>query len=322
MYKSANIAFGISLLAALAYPQKIDKPALQPNLDYLLEGLTENFGPAAHTFDVWGDGWIPQFCLDASESEDNGFNPADIKTYNIKYDDCGTAWVVCVHKDSLMSIESLADIFGRVPVASRSFIRHVLTIPADHGSAANGGDNIQLFQIGDDGFQVMLHEVAHSLDAHAYKEPLSASKRWQDEVDKDSAVPDNYAGSSPAECVAQSTVIAAYNAFVPGGYPSIEPRWEEVRHQYETVQTVQREDAGNILIPGGQCRQRLANSETVAVPTGQRLLRGRWAPWRRSEEPDTSLGEDLEVIEPVDFDSGSCGDDIESRAWGAARQHL
>ncbi len=321
MYTAANIAFGISLLAALAYPQKIDKPSLQSNLDYLQQGLKDNFGPAAHTFDEWGDGWIPQFCLDASESADDGFNPADIKTYNIRYDDCGTAWVVCVHKDSVMSIESLADAFGRVPVASRSFIRHILTIPGDHGSASNGGDNIKLFQISD-GFQVLLHEVAHSLDAHAYKEPQSASDRWQSEVDKDSAVPDDYAGTSQAECFAQSSVIAAYNAVVPGGYPGIEPRWEEVRHQYETVQTVQREDAGNILIPGGQCRQRLANSETVAVPTGKRMLRGRWAPWRRSAKPDSSLGEDLEVIEPVDFDSGSCGDDIESKAWGAARQHL
>ncbi|KAL8752673.1 MAG: hypothetical protein Q9199_005580 [Rusavskia elegans] len=321
MYTTTTIAFGISLLATFAYPQKIDKPALQPNLDYLKAGLQSNMPSVGHNHHQWSDDWMPQYCLEESKIKDNGFNPADIRTYDIRYDDCETAWVVCVHKDSLMSIETLADLFGRVPVGSRSYIRHVISLPAKSGSASYFGDNIRLNQIGDDGLEVLLHETAHSLDVHAYDEPLSISDNWKEKTSRDSAVPDNYAGSSPAEDVAQSSVIAAYNIVVPGGFPGIEPRWVEVRNQYETVQTVQREQADSIFKPGGRCRKRLENSETVPVPTGKRLLRGRWAPWRRSEMPDISLAKGLEVIEASDFDSGKCGEDIESKAWGPARQH-
>ncbi|CAL8576762.1 hypothetical protein XPA_002627 [Xanthoria parietina] len=321
MYTTSTIALGVSLLASFAYPQKIDKPAVQPNLDYLKDGLQKNMPSIGHHVDPWSEDWMPKFCLEQSKSEDDGFNPADIKTYNIHYDDCETAWVVCVHKNSLMKIETLADLFGRVPAGSRSYIRHIISVPAKGGNAWNAGDNIRLNQIGADGFEVLLHETGHSLDAHAYDEPLSPSDNWKLKTSRDRAVPDNYAGSSPAEDVAQSTVIAAYNINVPGGFPGIEPRWVEVRNQYETVQTVQREQAPSILKPGGRCFKRLENSETVRVPTGKRLLRGRWAPWRRSQMPDISLAKGLEVIQALDFDSGKCGEDIESKAWGPVRQH-
>ncbi|KAL8777801.1 MAG: hypothetical protein Q9213_007698 [Squamulea squamosa] len=321
MYTTSTIAFGISLLATLSHSQRIDKPAIRANLDYLKDGLFQNFQSVGHTFRPWDNqGWIPQYCLDASQSQDNGFNPDDITTYEITYNDCNTAWVVCIHKDSIMSIDTLADLFGRVPAGSRSFIRHILSIPDKNGNAGNAGDNIVLKQIGDDGLEVFLHEVSHSLDAHAYDEPASASDHWKDELSKDSAVPDDYSKSNLAEDFCQSSVIAAYNAVVPGGFPPIEPRWQEIRHQYETVQTIQREQAGSILVPGGQCRQRLPNSEVVQKPSAKRLLRGRWFR-RASTKPDVSLGEGIKRIEPIDFDVGRCGDDIDSAAWGAPRQY-
>ncbi|KAL8806657.1 MAG: hypothetical protein Q9182_001185 [Xanthomendoza sp. 2 TL-2023] len=316
MHPTSTITLGIGLLATLACA-RLDKPALRDNLDYLKDKLNEHFPVKTPAINKWGDGWIPKFCLDEVKNE--GLNPADISTYNVKYGDCGMAWVLCVHKNSRIRIEKLADIFGKVPVGARSYIRHVLSVPDQFGNAWNGGDNIVLKQIGEDGLEVLIHEVGHSLDAHAYKEPLSASQHWKDEYNQDSHVPDPYAGSSFAEDVAQSTVLAAFNAVVPGGFGSIEPEWQKVHHQYATVQTLQRE-AGNLLVPGGECKNRLANSQTVAVASRKRMLGGRWV-GARSERPDTSVPEGISVIEPVDFDNGICGDEIESDAWGHARSH-
>ncbi|KAL8997145.1 MAG: hypothetical protein Q9169_003528 [Polycauliona sp. 2 TL-2023] len=333
MYIAQTIAIGISLLSTLASTQDdkpaIDKPPLHSNLDYLHEGLEKSFPISGHPKPhKWDNDWIPEYCLDKSKGErqedgtiSNGFNPADISTYDIKYDDCDTAWVVCVHKESALKIGELADLFGKIPVASRTLVRHVVSLPDDAGHAYNQGGDVVLFDIGLDGFGVLLHETAHSLDARAYREALSSSQHWSDELAQDSAIPDDYAGASLAENVAQATVIAAYNEVVPGGFPPIEPRWADIRHQYETVITLQREEAGSILEPGGKCRERLVNSKPVEKPNnGKKLLRGRWAPWRRSEMPDVSLAEGIKVIEPMNFDSGHCGLDIESKAWGPARK--
>ncbi|KAI4276366.1 MAG: hypothetical protein LQ337_002537 [Flavoplaca oasis] len=308
MYKTASIAFGLSLLATFAYPQEIDKPTLHDNLDYLHDGLYNNLRTVAHTLNEWVEEWIPQFCLDESKDDEHGFNLADMKAYDIKFDDCEAPWIVCNHKDSDVSIETLADSIGRIPVGSRSYVRHILALPGagDGVAGTNGGDNIVFFDIGDNLLPALIHEVAHSTDSHAYDEKLSESDDWKYKVSLDSAFPNDYAKSSPAEDVAESSILATYNIVVPGGYPGIEPRWEEVRNQYETVQTWQREKADNIMTPGGQCQNRLENSEAVPRPTGKRLLRGRWAPWRRSEKPDTSLPQGLGVIEPVDFNSGKC----------------
>ncbi|KAL8697307.1 MAG: hypothetical protein Q9224_002384 [Gallowayella concinna] len=316
MYTTSTITFGLGLFASLACAV-LDKPPLRENLDYLKDKLSENFPIPQRDVNKWGDGWIPQFCLD--KVRENGLNPEDISTYNIKYGDCDMAWVLCVHKNSRIRIEKLADIFGQVPVGARSYIRHVLSIPDKFGNAGNGGDNIVLKEIGDDGLEVLIHEIGHSLDAHAYNEPLSASQHWKDEYDQDSHVPDPYAASTFAEDVAQSTVIAAFDAVVPGGFGSVEPEWQKVHHQYATVETLQRE-AGNLLVPGGSCKNRLENSETVAVASRKRMLRGRWV-GARSERPNTSVPEGISVIEPLDFDNGICGDEIESAAWGHARSH-
>ncbi|KAL8981839.1 MAG: hypothetical protein Q9205_003484, partial [Flavoplaca limonia] len=129
MYKTASIAFGISLLTTFAYPQEIDKQILHDNLDYLHDGLYQNLPIVAHTLNEWFEEWIPQFCLDESKDDEHGFNLADMKAYDINFDDCEAPWIVCNHKDSDVSIETLADTIGRIPVGSRSYVRHILALP-------------------------------------------------------------------------------------------------------------------------------------------------------------------------------------------------
>lgn len=126
-----------------------------------------------------------------------------------------------------MDIFGFADLFSRIPVASRSFVRHVLTVPSD--SEAGDGD-IVFENLSSDDVATIIHEVGHSLDKFAYDEQLSFSSDWREKTNKDKSVPNDYAGTSAIEDVAESSIIATYNMLVPGGYPSIESRWEEVRN--------------------------------------------------------------------------------------------
>ena len=104
-------------------------------------------------------------------------------------------------------------------------MRHLLALPGN--GKGNGGyndnDDIVFFGLGDNLLPALIHEVGHSLDAHAYDEVLSESEDWKNKVSLDSAVPNDYAKTNPAEDVAESSIIATYNIVVPGGYPGIEP---------------------------------------------------------------------------------------------------
>ncbi|KAL8868267.1 MAG: hypothetical protein Q9174_005100 [Haloplaca sp. 1 TL-2023] len=287
--------------------QKIDKAALQNSLEYLDKGLFARLPTVAYQATEWVQEYIPQWCLDQSSNQHNGFNPAkDIKVYDIRYTDCGSPWIVCIHKDSPMDINGFAELFSRIPVASRSFVRHVLTVPGASEAGANSDGDIVFENLSSDDVATIIHEVGHSLDKFAYGEQLSFSSDWRNKANKDKSVPNAYAASSAIEDVAESSIVATYNMLVPGGFPSIESRWKEVRNQYETVQTWQRVKADNVMRPGGSCRKRFKNSDPVNRPSAKKLLRGRWALWSRSPKPDTSLAEGIEVIQPGHFESGRC----------------
>ncbi|KAL8998817.1 MAG: hypothetical protein Q9188_006020 [Gyalolechia gomerana] len=307
MYTKSVLGLGLTLLFVLTSADEwspLDKPPLVDNLDYLQENLLENFPAAGSNYDPWNPGWIPRDCKDLTAEA--GLNPADITTYNVNYDDCNTAWLVCFHRDSATPIESVVDLLGRVPVGARQFVRHVLVLPSEQPHAFNSAANLAMFGIGSKGFSVYLHETAHSLDLQGGYErgQLSNNQNWIDNYNQDPNVPDPYAQSNQVENVAQNTVLAAYNVQVPGEYGGIEPRANDVFHQYATVQTWQRE-SGNLLVPGGTCWRRLENSETVEVDDGgSKLRRGVRA---RGQKPDTSLGEGIQIIERKDFHTGdSC----------------
>ena len=175
----------------------------------------------------------------------------------------------------------------------------------------------------------MMHEVGHSLDAHAYPgSSLSCSPKWQAAYDQDSKVPDNYARTNFVEDVAQNTVIAAYDLNVPnGGLGTIQQDWHSIHNQYELVKKEQAA-AGDLLKPGGKCTQRLNNSQPVKMSKARRavvrsgvlplnidvheemaVVKRRSVPsesWARKitvieGKPDVNLAKGLEVIEPGPF---------------------
>ncbi|KAL8645916.1 MAG: hypothetical protein Q9226_007083 [Calogaya cf. arnoldii] len=155
--------------------EKIDKPALQTGLDYLDKKLFENLPTVAYEATEWLPEWIPQWCLDQSSNEGHGFDPAkDIRIYDIRYTDCEMPWVVCIPNNSPMDIGGFADLFSRIPVASRSFVRHVLTVPGDSEAGGNVDGDLVFENLSDDDIATIIHEVGHSMDKFAYDEQLSS----------------------------------------------------------------------------------------------------------------------------------------------------
>jgi len=301
-------------LAALTFASRLQKAPLSSNLDYLHDGLVAHLPLATGTFFQWPPGWIPQDCKDIAHKKN--LTAIDVEVYSVHYDDCDTPWILCRHKDSLNPVGYMIDRFGRVPVRSRSYIRHVVDLP-DHRDptntyATNSNDNILLVNKADAILAVLIHETGHSLDLHkVYQKQgyLSDAMTWRDAYDKDPKVPDDYSQSNSMEDVAQNTVVAAYDLNVPGGFQKVQKNWKAIYNQYSTIKTLANEagqafsEPGNILMPGGRCEHRLPNSQPVRTvkpmhPKGAIQARGG------NQAPDVSLPDHIKEIEPLALDTG------------------
>ncbi|KAL3474083.1 hypothetical protein BJX99DRAFT_248533 [Aspergillus californicus] len=252
--------FFVAALAALSRAE-LDKPALTSNLDYLLEGNTNNLPSNGGPYwGKWEDGLMPADCKSIAESQ--GLNPTDFEVWDIFYDDCQDGWSFCRHKESSDTFETLVDTFGRIPVRMRSWVRHIMTIPGDNW-AFNSNGNIALSGTTSSNLDVALHETGHSLDLlGAYgSEALSSMQEWLDAYNSDSNVPDDYARSNQVENVAQNTVVGIYDKVVPGGFPGVQSNYQNIQNQYTLLQ----DKAGDQIIPGGTCDRHLENSDTVSA---------------------------------------------------------
>ncbi|KAA8649363.1 uncharacterized protein ATNIH1004_005264 [Aspergillus tanneri] len=260
---TSGFGIALSVLAAISQAKRLDKPALTPDLGYLLQGSVDNLHPTHSTWDKWGDGWIPEDCKSMAQNPNLNLNlnPSDFEVYNVHYDDCGDAWVLCRHKDSPVDLVTTVDIFGRLPVRMRDWVRHVMTVPGnDYAFNLNG--NIVFSGRTSTNMDVAIHETGHSLDLlKAYGEVLSSSQTWIDNYNQDSNVPDNYAQSSQIENVAQNTVVSVFDKIVPGGFGSVQPNWHNIFHQYATLKS----KAGDLILPGGQCDRRLKDSSPIPM---------------------------------------------------------
>lgn len=266
---TASVALAAAVVPAVY--AALDKPVIDPEfpgggLGGISQGLIDNIPGVVADWDDWEAGWIAQDCKTLAEG--SGFSTLDITTFNIHYADCPDAWVFCRHKDSPLSQASMVDTFGRVPVGLRSYIRHMIALPGTE-SAGSAGDNVQMN--GNLEITVYVHEIAHSVDGHAFDpslgQPFSNGQVWLDNYNQDSAVPDSYAQSSQQENFAQQTVVALYDKVVPGGIGNIQPNWNAIFHQFATVQGY----LGDKLLPGGTCSGRLTNSEPVAASSSAKI---------------------------------------------------
>ena len=123
LFKSSiAVAVGGASLALAGNP---DKPEISPAFDRgrFETDLRNNLHPTQSTWDYWGEGWIPQGCKDIATS--HGLNPFDFTIFNVHYTDCSEPWLFCRHKDAGASEIDMIDMFGRMPVHMRSYIRYV-----------------------------------------------------------------------------------------------------------------------------------------------------------------------------------------------------
>ncbi|TFA97825.1 hypothetical protein CCMA1212_010433 [Trichoderma ghanense] len=290
--KAAAIFSILPLALAILY-----KPVIQPNfpgngLASLGQGLMDNLAPTHSTWDDWGAGWIPQDCKSLVEGA--GLSASDVIPFNIHYDDCAQTWTFCRHKDSPLSELTILDIFGRLPVRMRSFVRHLVFLPGDK-SAGSNGDNVLMRGAVD--VTVFAHEIGHSLDSHAfdpsYGVPFSTGSVWISNYNLDSAVPDPYAQTSQQENFAQETVVSLYDKVVPGGIGTIQPNWQAIFHQYATLEGY----IGDVIIPGGTCTHRLADSPPVQMSSSAKRRRAL------GPKPHVALSPEVEEIEPIPMKS-------------------
>ncbi|KAF8428524.1 hypothetical protein EV426DRAFT_543398 [Tirmania nivea] len=269
----------------------IDKPLISPPMPSLDQGLLNNLKPTHSTHSQWKWGWIPQDCK--TMVQDEGFNPYDVEVFNIHYTDCPDVWIFCRHNKAPVSQIDMINIFGRMPVRMRQYVRHMLAVPGVI-SAGSSGDNIVLKGTGPNLMTVFVHETAHSMDSHAIPAttaPFHDSPPWIEAVNQDSAISDSYAQTNQGENFAQETVIALFDKVVPGGIRSVQPNWRAIFHQYATAQGW----LGDQILPGGTCQKRLANSAPISMGHAT----GHGARLRSRDAPDVSLSDKVEVIQPI-----------------------
>ncbi|KAJ2977475.1 hypothetical protein NQ176_g4347 [Zarea fungicola] len=252
---------------------KLDKPLIKPSIPPLDAALFKNLKTTQWTKSQWEWGWIPDRCRDVANA--HKLNPYDIEVFNVQYTDCADIWIMCRHHEAEVSQDQMADIFGRLPVRMRDYVRLSIAFPGRGSRSAytysDLGDNIYFGDIQNHP-TLWAHEIGHTLDINAVTkgQDFSASPRWIAAYNQDQAISDDYAQTNQAENFAQETVIALFDKVVPGGIGTVEPNWNAIFHQYATAQDA----LGDNIIPGGRCRNRFPNAGIVcmgpAAPCGKK----------------------------------------------------
>ncbi|KAK6339297.1 hypothetical protein TWF718_008718 [Orbilia javanica] len=229
-------------------------------------GLSENTESSAQWLNPWGAGWIPEGCKDRFISK--GYNASDAQVFNIKYSDCGRAWTFCRHKDAQLSIEDMADSFGRMSVHMRSLVRHPIALPKDSGCSAQAYTNIgDIVMYGNcKALTVWLHETGHQLDARLKpSERFSGTEPWLKALGNDTCVPDSYANTNTIEDFAQVVVVAQHNTLL--GYIPKEAYPGCMENRQGLLEDTFGEDYLEYI---GRCSNRPKDSKTVSTETTKR----------------------------------------------------
>ena len=142
----ARSILAVSAFVTLAVTDPLDKPLLADSLDYLPKSLLQFLQPTNGWYTQWGPDWIPADCK--SMAEDTNLSATDVDVFNVQYNDVGIRsafsktstltcpsqcpndlWILCRHKDSPDPILNMIDLFGRVPIQSRQWVRHIINLP-------------------------------------------------------------------------------------------------------------------------------------------------------------------------------------------------
>ncbi|KAL8637442.1 MAG: hypothetical protein Q9228_005284, partial [Teloschistes exilis] len=206
--------------------------------------------------------------------------------------------------------ETVHDLFGRLPVKTRAYVRTLMILPQETGEASGYAYtmNQDIVIYGKDiaNLMVYIHESGHALDlGGAYTNDgsyLSSSDDWLKYYNQDSKVVDGYAKTNQLENVAQNHIVSSYNLNVPGGFGAFKSGWEQISHQYTLLDQRQHtKTAGDKLRPGYACGKRVKNDEIIRFPSTwtSRIMKKS----AEGEKPNVELMSGLEVIPSVEFDT-------------------
>lgn len=177
--------------------------------------LTANM-PASTTTSVTTLEVLPENCgaynLPSSECAEG------MTATNVTFDDCGDPWTVCRCSNANMTMDTVVDRLGRVPVGLRRYVATIVVLgdTSTHAYTLTNGD-IHLF--GDSAIETWLHESMHSFD-FASGTSVSNSSQWLESIGNDSCAPDDYSLTNVVEDFAQVGVMKFYSLAHYGELPS------------------------------------------------------------------------------------------------------
>ncbi|KZW01044.1 hypothetical protein EXIGLDRAFT_638638 [Exidia glandulosa HHB12029] len=248
---------------ALALPTSasLGKPVLfKDGIDaHVGASFWANLKPAKVTSDQWSWGWIPQTCR--NNAKDNGVSPYDMEVFNVRYADCAMAWVFCRHHRADLSQAEMIDLFGRLPVHERQWVRHVMAFPGNTpGIISAYASNGDIAMQGDTASPMFFqHETTHVLDFYR-NNGSSSTAQWKAAIAKDSCVPEDYSNTNEIEDYATIGLMSLYEIITPGGLDPI-GNWRCLVNQKNALDAFQRSD----MIPGGTCSRRTPNDLNVKM---------------------------------------------------------
>ncbi|KAJ6489016.1 hypothetical protein C8R45DRAFT_250294 [Mycena sanguinolenta] len=174
----------------------------QPNFDSF--DLTSALPPASITQSESID--LPSNC--AAYVGEGQECTSEMTATTVVFEDCGDAFVVCRCADADMTMDTVLDRFGRVPVGLRRYAGTVvvLTDSSPHAYTLTTGDT---HFFADCEMDTWVHEFTHSYDFAAATWQSSAPG-WTEALAADSCVPDDYSLTNELEDFAQVSVIMIY----------------------------------------------------------------------------------------------------------------
>ncbi|KAI5807745.1 hypothetical protein DFH27DRAFT_479070 [Peziza echinospora] len=254
----------------------INKPYLLENgeIVQILDPLTTYVPATPASVVQWPqNGQFPGSCV--SEAV-NKCPISNVKVYNVTYNDCDRPWVMCRCDDATVSLNRMVTMFGKVPVKSRVFVRHLFGWPDNTPNVAAYafGSDIGLVgnlftSTGADEMFILLHEVGHVLDSALGG--VSSSSQFATELAKDTCVPRPYSQESVAEDVGDLNAFIYLQKVNRNAYDAANLQWNFscMNNQLNFIE----QKFGQYNVLGGTCPTRVPDSPIVTVT--KRSIRGR-----------------------------------------------
>ncbi|KAI0883894.1 uncharacterized protein GGS22DRAFT_195054 [Annulohypoxylon maeteangense] len=251
-------------------------PSIKPPIDYngvIEQGLMDNLPPTPSQIKFLSRNKFPEDCM--NHAKENNRGPDEFEVFEVYYEDCHAPWIMCRLKDTHVNATTMAEMFGRMPLGMREYIKHVILWKPKDLPGAAAWDAGDVIAISEDSFKlyVFAHELSHSLDAHVQipgitppgQGRLSQTRRWAEQFALDNATVSDYARTQWPENLAEVGIIALYNTVVPNGVANLRDNDpSEFYHQYATYETYYRD-----MItpkPNQSCTQRVPDSKMVYWP--------------------------------------------------------